>query len=56
MDTLNSMNNAMGYIEENLMEDIDYSQVSKIAYCSEYHFKRIGVRYIIIIEQSRKVV
>ena len=41
MDSLSSMNNAMVYIEEHLTEDIDYSEVSKIAYCSEYHFKRM---------------
>ena len=41
MDSLSSMNNAMIYIEEHLTEDIDYSEVSKIAYCSEYHFKRM---------------
>lgn len=36
MDSLSSMNNAMVYIEEHLTEDIDYSEVSKIAYCSEW--------------------
>ena len=41
MDSLNSMNNAMAYIEEHLTEDINYSKISKIAYCSEYHFKRM---------------
>src|SRR5574344_539356 len=41
MDSLSSMNNAMVYIEEHLTEDIDYSEVSKIAYCSEYHLKRM---------------
>ncbi len=41
MDTLRSMNNALAYIEEHLTEEIDYSEVSKIAYCSEYHFKRM---------------
>lgn len=41
MDTLSSMNNALSYIEEHVIEDIDYSKVSKIAYCSEYHFKRM---------------
>jgi AraC family transcriptional regulator len=35
------MNNAMVYIEEHLTDDIDYSEVSKIASCSEYHFKRM---------------
>ena len=41
MDSLNNMNNAMAYIEENLTENIDYSEISRIAYCSEYHFKRM---------------
>ncbi len=41
MDYLRSMNNALEYIEEHLTEEIDYSEVSKIAYCSEYHFKRM---------------
>lgn len=41
MDSLSSMNNAMAYIEEHLTEDIDYSKIAKIAYCSEYHFKRM---------------
>ncbi|WP_024832081.1 AraC family transcriptional regulator [Ruminiclostridium josui] len=41
MDSLTSMNNAMVYIEEHLTDDIDYSEVSKIACCSEYHFKRM---------------
>ena len=41
MYSLSSMNNAMAYIEEHLTEDIDYSKISKIAYCSEYHFKRM---------------
>lgn len=41
MDSLSSMNNALSYIEEHLTEDIDYSRISTIAYCSEYHFKRM---------------
>ena len=41
MDSLSSMNNALSYIEEHLTEDIDYSKISKIAYCSEYHFKKM---------------
>jgi AraC family transcriptional regulator len=41
MDSLSSMNNALAYIEGHLTEDIDYSKISKIACCSEYHFKRI---------------
>lgn len=41
MDSLSNMNRAMEYIEEHLTEDIDYSEISKIACCSEYHFKRM---------------
>jgi len=41
MDSLSYLNKAMEYIEEHLTEDIDYREVSKIAYCSEYHFKRM---------------
>lgn len=41
MDSLSSMNKALVYIEEHLTEDIDYGVVSKLAYCSEYHFKRM---------------
>jgi AraC family transcriptional regulator len=41
LDSLRYMNNALAYIEEHLTEDINYSEISKIAYCSEYHFKRM---------------
>ena len=30
MDTLSSINNALAYIEEHLIEDIDYSKISKL--------------------------
>lgn len=41
MDMLESMNEAMRYIEENLAEEIDFKEVARRAYCSEYHFKRM---------------
>ena len=41
MDSLSSMNKALAYIENHLTDNIDYSEVSKIACCSEYHFKRM---------------
>ncbi|MBN8252216.1 GyrI-like domain-containing protein [Priestia flexa] len=41
MDLLKSMNKALGYIEENLTNDIDFKEVAKLALCSEYHFKRM---------------
>ncbi|GAB6414757.1 AraC family transcriptional regulator [Bacillus luti] len=41
MDSLKNMNAAMRYIEDNLTNEIDFKEVAKIAYCSEYHFKRM---------------
>ncbi|SEB12046.1 AraC family transcriptional regulator [Bacillus nitratireducens] len=41
MDSLKNMNAAMQYIEDNLTHEIDFKEVAKIAFCSEYHFKRM---------------
>jgi AraC family transcriptional regulator len=41
MDLLKRMNEAIGYIEENLENDIVLKEVAKIALCSEYHFQRM---------------
>lgn len=41
MDSISSMNKALSYIEQHLEDSIDYAKVSKIACCSEYHFKRM---------------
>ncbi|MGK0532993.1 AraC family transcriptional regulator [Bacillus sp. 'calajunan'] len=41
MDSLKNMNAAMQYIENNLTDEIDFKEVAKIAFCSEYHFKRM---------------
>ncbi|KZE64006.1 AraC family transcriptional regulator [Fictibacillus phosphorivorans] len=41
MDSLQRMNDALNFIEENLADDIDYKEVARRAYCSEYHFKRM---------------
>ncbi|MEG7845526.1 AraC family transcriptional regulator [Bacillus mobilis] len=41
MDSLKNMNAAMQYIENNLTHEIDFKEVAKIAFCSEYHFKRM---------------
>lgn len=41
MDTLQSMNKALQYIEDNLTNDIDFKEVGKLSLCSEYHFKRM---------------
>lgn len=41
MDLLKNMNDALKYIEENLTNDIDFKVVARLAFCSEYHFKRM---------------
>lgn len=41
MDSLKKMNEALNYIEENLTNDIDYKEIAKLAFCSEYHFQRM---------------
>jgi len=41
MDLLKNMNDALVYIEENLTSEIDYKELSRRAFCSEYHFKRM---------------
>ena len=41
MDWLQRMNNAISYIEDNLVNDIDYNEAAKAACCSAYHFQRM---------------
>ncbi|KUO73088.1 MAG: AraC family transcriptional regulator [Clostridia bacterium BRH_c25] len=41
MDLLEEMNGALNYIEENLTDEIDFKEVARLAFCSEYHFKRM---------------
>ncbi|MTI58601.1 MAG: AraC family transcriptional regulator [Firmicutes bacterium] len=41
MDSLRNMNKALKYIEENLLYDIDFKEIARLAVCSEYHFKRM---------------
>ncbi|WP_144697089.1 AraC family transcriptional regulator [Fictibacillus phosphorivorans] len=41
MDSLKSMNDALQYMEDHLQYEIDFAEVAKRAYCSEYHFKRM---------------
>lgn len=35
------MNEALNYIEENLDGIIDFKEVARLAFCSEYHFQRM---------------
>ncbi|MCU7700364.1 AraC family transcriptional regulator [Enterococcus gallinarum] len=41
MNPLENMNQAMAYLEENLLEEIDFTHMAKLAGCSEYHFRRV---------------
>lgn len=42
MDLIAKMNEALNYIEENLVDNnIDFKEVARLALCSEYHFKRM---------------
>ncbi len=41
MNVLAQLNEAMDYIEKNLMNDVDLNQAYRIAGCSEYHFRRM---------------
>ncbi|MCM3782350.1 AraC family transcriptional regulator [Neobacillus mesonae] len=41
MDSIQSMNKALAYIEAHLEDDIDFKQVAKIACCSEHQFNRM---------------
>ncbi|WP_019849153.1 AraC family transcriptional regulator [Desulfitobacterium sp. PCE1] len=41
MDSIRSLNRALEYIEEHLAEDIDLEEAARLAYCSEYHFRRM---------------
>jgi len=41
VDSLERMNRALAYIEEQLAGEIDFKQVEQLALCSEYHFRRM---------------
>ena len=41
MSSLERLNQALAYIEDNLADEIDFRQVERLALCSEYHFRRL---------------
>lgn len=41
MEWIEKLNEAIGYMEEHLTDEIDYEQLGKIACCSSYHFQRM---------------
>lgn len=41
MEWVEKLNEAIGYMEEHLTDEIDYEQLGRIACCSSYHFQRM---------------
>ncbi|WP_059106221.1 AraC family transcriptional regulator [Shouchella shacheensis] len=41
MDTIKKLNDSLAYVEDNLDQEIHYADVAKIAFCNEYHFRRM---------------
>ena len=41
MDWITGIQNAINYIEEHLLEEIDYEEVARKSYSSVYHFQRV---------------
>jgi AraC family transcriptional regulator len=41
MDWIERMNMAINYIEEHILEELDFSKVAKVVGCSTYHFQRM---------------
>ncbi|RAP78181.1 AraC family transcriptional regulator [Paenibacillus montanisoli] len=41
MSMLESLNRALGYIEDHLADDLDFKEVERLALCSEFHFKKM---------------
>lgn len=41
MDWINSMQNAINYMEDNILEEINYDKIAQCAYSSTYHFHRM---------------
>ena len=41
MEWINGMQRALAYIEEHLIEEIDYEEVAKQSFSSSFHFQRV---------------
>ena len=41
MDWITGIQRAIDYIEENILEELDYDEISKKACSSSYHFQRV---------------
>lgn len=56
MDWVKRMNMAINYIEENIAEELEFSQIAKVAHCSANHFQRmfVGMTDIPLSEYIRR--
>jgi len=43
MNWIERLNAAINYIEDNITEDLDFSDIAKVAHCSPYHFQRMFI-------------
>ncbi len=43
MEWVERLNNSIKYIEEHLMDEIDYEKLARTAGCSSYHYQRMFV-------------
>ena len=41
MNWINGVQNALNYIEDNITDKLDYAEIARQAYCSEFYFQRI---------------
>jgi len=43
MNWIERLNAAINYIEDNITEELDFSDIAKVAHCSSYHFQRMFI-------------
>lgn len=48
MDWITGIQRAIDYIEDNLTEELDYEEIAKLAYVSNFHFQRVFVVFLVI--------
>ncbi|MBU3111482.1 hypothetical protein [Clostridium lacusfryxellense] len=41
MDWITGLQNAIDYIEDNLTDELDYTEIANRAYSSTFHFQRV---------------
>ena len=41
MDWITGIQNAINYIEDHIIEELDYEQIAKVSFSSSFHFQRV---------------